>query len=195
MADNPTPAPVALRRYGGWEQDKKDRAKALYLGPANMSAHAVEWMLVQEAQQEAPDGDDPLPVPAARTIREWSQTEGWDAQRYAHLAEHIGAMAVRIDVKMATNVEAAADTYSDILLTTKYDANPAAGMMKQKAADAVLKVWGKGTYGANQGGEIKLRIEQLLPPEALDDLHASETPMETERRLREETIEEKRGGH
>jgi len=187
------PDASALRRYGGWEDEAKDRAKDLYLGPANLSAARTEWMLLREAQETTPDGGVVPAVPAARTIREWAQVEGWNRERYTYLAEHLGETATRINVKMAANVEGAVDAYSDILFTAKYDADPAVGMMKQKAADAVLKVWGKGTYGANQGGELTLRIDELLPEETLESLHAGETPTETQRRLREETREEKRG--
>lgn len=195
MTDNGplVPDASAVRRYGSWEEEAKDRAKDLYLGPANLSATRTEWMLLREAQESTPDGGVVPAVPAARTIRDWAATEGWNRERYAYLAENLGETATRINVKMAANVEAAVDAYADILFTDKYDANPAVGLMKQKAADAVLKVWGKGTYGANQGGELTLRIDELLPQEALDDRHGGETPMETAARLREEALEAKRG--
>jgi hypothetical protein len=170
--------------------DIRDRAKVLWLTVCNQNARAVEWMLEQESRERSNGtGEAVEPWPAASTIWNWSRAGDWAGDLKRDLAENIGADGVSLKIKTDRQKHMAADSLTEVFLGV-YDQNPAAGALRIKAAELTLKMSGRGTFGANAGGEEVLQITDLV--EADDEYDDESDPMKVAAMNRERNQQEKR---
>ena len=176
-----------------WPDEVKARAYELWSTAANRSPRLTEMMLAEEARAAAAvQGEDvaPEPVPAQRTIREWSVVEDWGRQASVYVLATYERDYDELQEIQWGNQRLAAETLTMAMTGAMDHLSSQAVNARLKAAELARKEWGWGTWGANQGG-----TQQLDPTKGLEaGDEAKPTLQERARKMREKIEEENRGG-
>lgn len=174
-----------------WPPEVKERARQIWSSALGARSPArTEWLMMQEAKAQDPEGYVIDRVPGASTIRDWVRTEGWREQANALLVATLDDEQTDHDVQLYYVRMQGVETLA-LCQAGAYDHDPKLLQSKLKEVEAAFRVSGTGTYG-NQFGS-----RATLPLARLTDGHEDEevlSPQDEQRRLRERMLQEKQGG-
>ena len=187
-----TPVPPAARPTqpagGGWEDAVKEVAFTVWCWAGKQSGVATEFILMQEAQATTPEGQEPPPVPSARTINQWAREDGWRSRFYQDLARgDFSAELAAAKVQYWQIGRAAGETMAKAQAGC-WDHTPSLLVAKIKEAEFAVRLAGSGTYGQQFGGSVEPRIEDLLSAEDLAIEAETLTPQARGRRMRDQIV-------
>jgi hypothetical protein len=173
---------------GGWERAVKELAFTVWSWAGKQSGTATEFILLQEAIAATPEGQEPPPVPSARTINGWAREESWRSRFYRDLATgDFAAELTAAKVQVWQIGRGAGETMAKAQAGV-YDHNPSLLAAKIKEAEFAVRLAGSGTYGQQFGGSVEPRIEDLLSTGDLAIEAEALTPQERGRRMREKIV-------
>jgi hypothetical protein len=171
----PAPRRGDAGRFDSWPTDIKRRAQELWATVAGRDSGAVVRLLAAEAEPDEP-------LPSARTVRHWAQTENWSAWSDGFWRETAGRTAYELQLQMLANFMLAQQVKREAM-TGGYAGREAEGVLALKAAELSERL--------AQSGVLALHVPE--PPQPAVD--AARLPKDEQAALARETLVQRKKSH